>query len=237
MEFLSKTSNVHWVGRLEGNYDFCIVFLIKNLQQLDEACNSIIYRFDKHIADKEFSLATHQWYLPYNYLYEKNENKTSHVKPEKDFIALDKKDYQLISLIKENSRTPMLTLMEKMAMSPQAIREHIKNLIKKEIITGFNIRIDHTKFKLHHFHTFLYLSNIDGEKEKRIVNFLTAKKSTTHIIKGTGKWGLEFESVFPSYFELHDMLKELKDRFPENIAKYDSGLIYKIYPINTVVYE
>ena len=75
------------------------------------------------------------------------------------------------------------------------------------------------------------------DKDKKLIDFLCSKKSTTHIVKSLGRWSLEFESVFQSYFELHDFLKEMKDKFPENISKHDSVLIYKIYQINTVEYR
>ncbi len=237
VEFLKKTKDVHWVARLEGNYDFCIIFLTKNIKQIDEIHNSIIYKFNKHIVDKEFNIATRLWYLPYNYIYDTSDNRIAEIKPEDEPATLDKKDYELINLIKENSRIPMLTLMREMQMSPQMIRKRIQSLLKRKIINGFNIRIDHTKFKLHHFHTFLYLQNIDPEKEKRLISALCSKKSITHILKSLGKWSLEFESIHPTHFELYALLKELKDAFPETIIKYEPSLIYKIYPINTVKYE
>lgn len=237
VEHISKLKNVHWAASLDGSFDFCIIFLSKSINDFDESYNSIIHKFDSSIVDKEVSIATQMVYLPYNYLYDKIEHKPYKINHENEIIDMDDKDYRLISLIKENSRIPMFELMGKMHMSAQMIRNRIKNLIKKNIITGFNIRIDHTKFKLHHFHTFLNLTNITQNKEKELINFLCSKKSTIHIIKGLGRWSLEFESVFESHFELHDFLKELKDKFPENISKYDSVLIYKIYPINTVKYE
>jgi Lrp/AsnC family leucine-responsive transcriptional regulator len=237
ISYISKLKNVHWVASLEGNFDFCIIFLAKTLKQLDDVYNSIIYRFDKYIIDKELSIANRFFFLPYNYLYDKPECKINEIKVEDVLVKLDKKDYELINLMKENSRIPMLELMKKMNATPQTIRSRIKKLMKNKIITGFNIRIDHTKFKLHHFHTFLNLAKMNQLIENKLIHFLCSKKSTTHIIKGFGRWDFEFESVLPSHFELHELLKELKNNFPENVLKYDSVLIYKIYPINTVKYE
>jgi Lrp/AsnC family leucine-responsive transcriptional regulator len=237
IEHVSKLKNVHWVANLDGSFDICIIFLTKSIEELDENYNSIIHKFDASIIDKEMSIATNLIYLSYNYLYDKLEPRHAKISHVEQVIKLDNKDYQLISLIKENSRIPMTELMEKMGMSPQMIRNRIKNLVDKDIISGFNIRIDHTKFKLHHFHTFLNLTSMTKNKEKELIDFLCSKKSTAHIIKGLSRWSLEFESVFQSHFELHDFLKELKDKFPDNISKYDSVLIYKVYPINTVKYN
>jgi Lrp/AsnC family transcriptional regulator, leucine-responsive regulatory protein len=236
IDHVSKLNNIHWVASLDGSFDFCIAFLAKTMKEPYEIYKSIVHELDKYILKKELSIAPHMYYLQYNYLYEKKESGCKEVKPESEFVELDIKDYNLINLIKGNSRIPMLELMEKMDMSPQMIRNRIKNLVKNKVITGFNIRVDHTKFKLHHFHTFLKLTNMDEKIEKEFIDHLCLKKSTTHIIKGLGEWDLEFESVFQSHFELHNFLKELKNKFPENIIEYDSVLIYKIYPINTVAY-
>jgi len=237
IDFVSKINNIHWVARLDGSFDFCIIFLAKSAKQVDDIYQSIIFKLSEHIIDRELSFAPHMLYLPYNYLYDKMEYRVAKVNTEDGKEKIDSKDIELINLIKEDSRTPMVKLMKEMKMSPQMIRNRIKNLIKRNIITGFNIRIDHTKFKLHHFHTFLHLTDMDREKERELINYLCSKRSTTHIIKGLGRWDLEFESVFRSHFELHDFLKELKDRYPTEISEYDSILIYKIYPINTVRYE
>jgi hypothetical protein len=67
--------------------------------------------------------------------------------------------------------------------------------------------------------------------------FLCSKKVITHVLKGLGRWDLEIEMVFLSHFELYDFLKELKNKFPKNISKYNSVLIYKVYSINTVKYQ
>jgi hypothetical protein len=75
------------------------------------------------------------------------------------------------------------------------------------------------------------------QKEKEIISHLISKKSTIHIIKGLGKWDLEFESILSSHFELHNLLKELKAKFPENIQNHETSVIIKVHPINTVNYE
>lgn len=236
LTFISGIENIHWVANLEGNYDICIIFIAKSPKQMDEIYNSIIYKFDKNISEKEMSMATRLIYLPYNYLYDKPEHDFEETGPEESFVKLDDTDSKLINLIKENSRLPMLELMKKLDMSPQSVRTRMKSLMKNGIITGFNIRIDHTKFRLHHFHVFLRLSNMRKNREREIITFLCSKKSVTHIIKGMGIWDMEFETVLGSHFDLHDLLKEIKEKFPENITKYDSSLIYKVYPINTVRY-
>lgn len=236
IDFISELDNIHWVASLDGFFDFCIIFLGKTLKKIGKTYDSIVYEFDEHIIEKEMSIATYLYYLPYNYLYDDMKYEVGKVEPVEETVELDEKSYELINIIKENSRKPTVELMEELDVSAQTIKNRMKKLKENNIITGFNIRVDHTKFGLHHFHTFLNLTNMDEKMERKLIQYLTSKKTTTHIIKAFGRWDLEFESVFKSHFELHDFLKKLKDEFPENISKHNSALIYKIYPINTVEY-
>ena len=131
---ISKLHNIHWVASLDGSFDFCIIFLAKTIGQVDKLYDSLICPFDKYIVDRELSLATTVRYLPYNYLYETVAYGVEEIKPEDEPEKLDNKDYQLLNLIKENSRIPMIELVAEMKLSPQMIRSRMKTLMKKKII-------------------------------------------------------------------------------------------------------
>ncbi|MFA5406374.1 MAG: Lrp/AsnC family transcriptional regulator [Candidatus Nanoarchaeia archaeon] len=234
---VSKLKNIHFVARLDGSFDFCIIFLAKTIKEIDDIYDSITYSFDNNLIDKELSIASRLYYLPYNYLYNKSEPVYSEVLNVDKTINLDENDYKLINIIKENSRKPMIELINELKLSPQVIRAHMKKLISEGIIIGYNIRVNNKKFNLNNFHIFLNLTNINESKYQEIINFLFSKKPVTHIIKGLGKWDLEFEAVLKSHFELHELIKELKDKFPTNILKHESAIIYEVYKINTVKYS
>lgn len=237
LKYLSQLKNIHWVASLDGMFDLGIIFLAKNIPEVEATYSKLIYHFSSHIIEKELSIATSLVHLPYNYIYEKKNSLLPPIHTPVPIIQLDQNDFLLINSIKENSRLPLLDLAKILKISPQATRERLNRLIKYRIITGFRIRIDHTKLGFHHFHVFLSLANIDEDSEKKIMHFLSSKTNITHIIKSLGKWDLEFEAVFPSHFELHELLKEFKEQFPQNVLKHEYTLIYKVHPINTVKYE
>ncbi|VVB75002.1 HTH-type transcriptional regulator Ptr1 [Candidatus Tiddalikarchaeum anstoanum] len=234
---LSKLKNIHFAARLDGSFDFCVIFLAKTIKEIDEIYDSIIYSLDNHLIDKELSIASRIYYLPYNYLYSEKEVRVDEVVNVKGDVKLDEKDYLLINSIKEDSRKPMIELTSKLGLSPQMVRVRMKRLFKEGIITGFKIRVNPKKFNLNNFHIFLNLTNMNQVKYKDLVHFLAGKKSVTQIVKGLGRWDLEFEAVLESHFELHDLLKELRNKFPDNILKYESTILYEVYPINTVKYS
>lgn len=237
INFIASKKNIHWVADLDGIFDLGVVILSKSIKELNEIYSDLIHHFDKYILDKELNIATNLYYLRYNYIYDKIDYTINILGPPHIREELNPMDLQIINLIKQNSRYPMKELIKKLNLSPQIIRSRIKKLIKNKIIDGFRIRINHKLLGYHHFHVFLTLMNITKGKEKEIINYLHSLPQILHIIKSLGKWDLEFEPILKSQFELYELMKELKRRFPNNIQKYDSVLVYKVHPINTVKYE
>ncbi len=236
LDDLEKIKNIHWVATLDGNFDFCIVFLARNLEEMNSIYSKIIYKFNNYILDKELCIGEKSYHFPYNFLYNRLDQKIDFTTEEKPVIKIDKTDIKIINSIKQNSRVSMLELMEKLKLSPQTIRARIKRMEKDKIIYGYKIRLEYSLLGLNNFYVFLNLTNINEEKEKEIISYIAFFTSTIKIIKEMGRWDLEFECVFPSHFELHDFLRELKNKFPKNIQKIESALVYKVHNINTVLY-
>jgi Lrp/AsnC family leucine-responsive transcriptional regulator len=239
LTFLEKRKNMHWVASLNGCYDFCIILLAKNMNELSKTYSEIIYRFNKYILDKELSITTEMHHYQFSRIFgaEKVPAEKQKSQTEPKSIRLDDIDLRIINSIKQNSRIPLLEISEKLKLSPQTARVRMKELIKNNIIQGFRIRLNYKMLGFHHFHCFLNLTSIDKNKEEEIIEYLSSLPSTIQIVKGTGKYDLEFESILQSHFELFDTLKNLKNKFPQNIQHTDSVLIYEIYDVNTVRYE
>lgn len=238
LDFLKREKGMHWIASLNGCYDFCIILLAKNIQELNSIYNQIIYKFSHYLLDKELSISIKKYYYPSRYIFKEETHQSSSPPLKEDkSIKLNEIDFKIINLLKQNSRMPLLDIAEKLNLAPQTARIRIKTLIANKIITSFKIRVNHKMLGLHHFHTFLNLSNINEKKEKDIIDFISSINSTIHIIKGTGKYDLEFESLLKSHFELYDILAQIKNKFPQNIQNSDSTLIYKIHEINTVKYS
>jgi len=237
LNFLEKRKGMHWIASLNGCYDFCVIILAKNMQELNRTYSEIIYRFSKYILEKDLSIATESHYYPFKKIFGNQPHILKKISEKPKDIKITPQDISIINLIKQNSRMPLLDISEKLKISAQTARARIRSMKDNEVIEAFKIRISYKLLGLHHFHTFLNLSNIDEKKEKAVVNFISSLPSTIHIIKGTGKYDLEFESVIKSHFELYEILNKIKNTFPKNIQHADSALIYKIYDINTVKYE
>jgi Lrp/AsnC family transcriptional regulator for asnA, asnC and gidA len=237
LAFLEKRKGMHWIASLNGCYDFCVIILAKDIEELDKIYSEIIYKFSKYILEKDLSIATESHYYPFKQIFGNRPYIPEKISEKPKDMKITSQDISIINLMKQNSRMPLLDISEKLKISTQTARARIRSMRDNNIIEAFKIRINYKMLGFHHFHCFLNLSNIDKTKEQEIINFISSLPSTIHIIKGTGRYDLEFESLLKSHFELFDLLKEIKNKFPQNIQHADSALIYKIYDINTVKYE
>jgi len=236
LEHLKKRKGIHWVGSLNGCYDFCIIFLAKSVQEVGEAYFQIINNFSKYIFEKDLSISIKDIYKPFNYIFSPNTVELHKKKSPSKSFRLTENDTRIINSIKQNSRASVLDLSKKLKLSPKTIRIRIRELIKNQVIAGFKIRINHKMLGFHHFDTFLNLTDITEKKEDEIIDFISQFPSTVHIVKEIGKYDLEFESILRSHFELYEIISKIKNKFPKNIQKIESALIYKVHDINTVKY-
>ncbi len=236
LEHLKKRKGVHWVGSLNGCYDFRMIFLVKSVQEVSEAYSQIIHNFSKYILEKDLSIPIKDVYHPFNYVFSPSTAEMQKKKSPSKTFKITENDIKIINSIKQDSRASVLELSEKLKLSPKTIRIRIKELIKNQIIAGFKIRINHKMLGFHHFDTFLNLADITEKKENEIINFISQFPSTIHIAKEIGRYDLEFESILKSHFELYEIISKIKNAFPKNIQKIETALIYKVHEINTVKY-
>jgi DNA-binding Lrp family transcriptional regulator len=234
ISFIKQLDHVYWAARMEGDCDLSIIFLVKNSRQLEKEYSRLVHEYSNSILEKDITAITRQYFLPYRYIADSSWS--GYAGPAGEACQLQKEDYTLINLIKEDSRRPLLDIAKKMKTSPASVRYRLKRLMKQGIIKRFGIRIDHTKLNFHHFHTSLRLENLTETVEKDLIAFLSSEKKVIYVAKGLGRWDLEFQTIMGSHFELNELISRLRAGFPANISYFSNSLVYQVYPVNTVKY-
>ncbi|GAB3128293.1 Lrp/AsnC family transcriptional regulator [Novispirillum itersonii] len=60
-------------------------------------------------------------------------------------LQLTEKDRQLLTLLQQNAREPTASLARKLGVSRSAVQERIARLESAGVITGYTVRIDHSR--------------------------------------------------------------------------------------------
>ncbi len=226
MEYLAKHPKVTWIAYFDGSLDAAFIIWAKSIFEFQEVYDEINERFGEYLQEKFFSIATKIQYLKYKFLNNSQDTRSvEFVNPDKIYV-LDNLDKDLLKELNLNGRVTLVELANKFSTSAKVIKFRIERLVKRKIIIGFNIKIDHNKLSFSHRKVLLKLNNVSTQKINRIINYLQSLSNSIYIIRPMGDYDLEFELMTRSNEEFHDLIKELRSRFADDIKSYDTVIHY-----------
>ena len=142
-------------------------------------------------------------------------------------MKLDELDHNLLQDLNTNGRATLVELANKYNSSAKVIRSRIERLVKRGVIIGFNVKIDHNLVGYTHRKIFLTLNDVRKEKVLELSKYLKHLKCTIYLVKPIGNFDFEIELMTESDQEFHDFMKNLRSRFALEIKSYNSVIHYE----------
>ena len=222
---IDKYSNIITVGRNIGHWDLTIAIRCKNNQELDRILKKIISNKSEKIKEKLITSEIESTHFSKKLLYDEGDYEIS-TSDSQDNFKLDEKDKKIIYHLSENCRISLLDLSEKIKMSPNGVKNKIKNLERKKIIIGYKTKINYEILGYLHFRVFLHLTKITPELYDNIKSFLKSKGNIDSISKYIGYADIDFRCFSKDIVELYELISDIKDNFLQNIIGVDSMPIF-----------
>ncbi len=146
-------------------------------------------------------------------------------------IKLDKTDRKILTELDKNCRIPTTKLAKIVMKSRQAVEYRINQLVKKGVITSFNVSFNPHKMGIKLYKIYLKLRNIPLEKEK-LFNYLKTSGIVYWMGECSGKWDLIFAVFAKTDYEFFDLKNEFTSRFNEIIVEEEGGILIDVkqYP-------
>jgi len=236
-DFVSKYKQAGWIFALNGVWDAAFVIYSKDIVEFEKIEKEIVYRYSENIMDKSVSIVTSIYQFGDKYLYS-NELKgngpeyLTTIGGEKKAEEVDEQDIQILKLLSLNARISLVDMASKLKVSPKTVDYRIKSLIEKGVVVGFKTNFDPSLFGYEHYKVFLDLQSMNEKKEEAIFNFLKSHPNMIFCTKAIGLADIEFELKAKNIMEFYELMKELKQKFPDNIKKYDYIMIIKEHLLN-----
>jgi Lrp/AsnC family leucine-responsive transcriptional regulator len=230
INFCKKYYSIGWMYTIDGPWDLVFAIYPKNIGEIEQFCDKLIYRYGKFILNKTVSIATTIWHFKNNYLYEKKDYSEA-ILGEESKAKIDEKDIELLRLLAKNARFPIIDLAQKIHLSPNAIKYRIKNLVQNKIILAFRADININALGYEHYKVFLQLQNLDQIKLDNLIDFFRKNNNVIYITKPLGPADLEFEIILKNEKELHVFLRELRNRF-DIVKECQPALLYNEIMLN-----
>lgn len=137
-------------------------------------------------------------------------------------MEIKKKDIFLLTELFEDSSQSNRQIAKKIGISKETVSSRIQFLIKNEIIRGFSLKINYPLLKFENFDILIRVKNSDIKKIQEFMKFLYEHDNSVWIGRAFGKYDIKVTMYLKKIDEINLIIKEISDKFGENIDQIDS---------------
>ncbi len=233
LAFCAGHKNIAWVVFGEGKWDLVLVVLAESLKQIESVYAELSNGFGSYFQDPYTSIAFSVHEFKHKYLEPKQDCREVIVGGGETPAKLDKTDLAILSLLSNDARLSLVELAGKLKTMPKVISYRIKNMLDAGVILAFRARINTKLLGYDHYKVFLTLQSFDSKNRPGILSFLQYHPNVVYITKPMGTHTLEFEAMVRNANELHEIMRQFKDKFGNLLIDYD---IYFTYEVRSLSY-
>jgi len=227
MGYLIKNPKVVWVAYFDGDLDAGFIVWTDNILEFEQIYDSINEKYGVYFQYRYFSIATKIEYLKYKFLNNEKDNSSLIFGDCLSKFELDKLDKKILRDLNQNGRTTLVELANRHSTSAKVIKMRIDKLLKKKIIIGFNVKINHNILGYTHRKVLLNLNNVSKNRINILSSFLRNHRNVIYLVKPIGSYDFEFELMTESNEKFHQIIKELRTKFAQDIKSYDTVIHYE----------
>jgi len=233
IDYFTDYKNTWSAASAKGRYDFTTTILVKNPNEFYSFYEETLNRYRYYLKEIEFSQLYEKFGYKHATLFTElphSDEKAYEYRYTGQTVDIDNVDYQILCLLARNSRIPSIEIAKKINKTSTTIINRISKLINMAIIQRYTISVDTNKLGFKPFNVNLSLRNYD--KKNYIISYLSNIPFIWEIHKAVGGSDLEL-SVFTLNFEhFHELMENIRNKFPEDITNYDYLYITKIHKTN-----
>jgi len=216
---------------INGKWDYMVDLWAKSPIHFKNQYQKIMKDYEQYIKTKQIIIETDFYYFKPKPILNQPSTKNIVMTGDLEEIKLDDIDKKIIISLSKNCRMTLIELSKLTNLTPNAVKNRIKQLEKNNIILGYQIFIDYQKLGFLHYRVFLHIENLTQELENSIIEFLRLNKTCVSITKTIGYCELEFRSIVESVDEFYSVMEELRNKFSDNLKDYESIIYSKMHDV------
>jgi len=228
ISFFQSHPKAQWFAEFEGEWDYTLRLTLKDESEFKEEMEVLMEKFGRYIKAKSIVITLEQAFLPLEHFTGKQGkvHQISHKKEEK-IEDLDEYDQQIMELLFDNSRMKTVDIASRLNLSPDTVQYRIKKLRKKGIIRFFGTYFNSQVLGFERYKVLLWLRHSTKKRESQLVRYCENHPNSTYINKVVAEWDLEVDFDAKNVHELHMIVKEIRNRFPDLVRDHSALAILK----------
>jgi len=222
IEYLRKQELVGWVATVEGYWNVNLWLLSKGIAEVDGFWEKFTSRYINYIAENKLTIFTDIKYYARSHFLKNKKNDLNMLfgsVPKKDLT--DKTDKLILNELTFHARMPTLEIAKKVNLSAKQVAKRIKDLERKEVITGYRIKFDLSKLNYLHYHLDIKIKDLTKAKKIAFLRFCYEHPNITYSHRSICGPDVELDLEVESITQLREIIQEMKDKFSDIIQKYN----------------
>lgn len=231
-QFIEHISKQKYVGlnvSLNGKWDHCMGIWAESVIHFKKYYDEIMKGYEVYVKEKNLMIGTEFRYLKPKAVTQIKDNSEWIIKTELNTESIDEVDGVILSKLAENGRIELTEIANSIKMTPNAVKQRIKNLEKKGIIVGYRAIVNYTKLGFLQYRVFLHLENLNQNKLNSLMEFLKQQRLIISMSQTVGFCDLEFRALISHINELFKLMEDIRNTFSEIIKGYDSIIYHEFY--------
>lgn len=232
ISYLINKKNVVWVTSCRGKWDLAVTIIAKDIVEFDKILEEIINNFGKFIMDKDILLVSFSPLYSRNYLLQEKRKQEFLYMKKIENRKIEELDEKILKILANNSRIPILDIMNKLNLTRDVVSYRIKKMEKEGIILVYRALINLEKIDYHLYKIIFRLQNFSEKEETELISFCQSNKNIVQYMKLVGNWDVEIEAEIESEKKLYSIIDEIKNKFSNLIRDYEVLHITEEHKLN-----
>jgi DNA-binding Lrp family transcriptional regulator len=230
IDFFVESKAAWWVGSIDGAWDIGIVLWLKDIYELRELWMKFNEKYGRFIQQKAVSAYTHLHDFPYAFLSPKKlADIPMHLIGGKETEGVSEAESKVLRALAQNCRMPTVEIAKKTGLTAIQVKYAIRKMLESRVIKGFRTMFNLQKLGLVHYKVDISLS--DKSKFGALVSFAGQNPNIIYVDESIGGSDFEIEAVVQSHAQVHGIMQEMREKFPNTIKNYTYYIYSKIHKI------
>lgn len=234
IDYFKKNDYVLWFVSISGSWDLEAVFTARNFIHFNNILKKVKEDLGEYFSKYNTSSSIFNYHFKRDYLLNKKREEFSPkyygFEPKQE--KLDKLDADILIQLSENCRQNNQEIAKKIGVTYHTIKNRIKIMEKKKIIQSHRTLINLGKINRKFFKALIKLNNPTKEEETKFYTFCSQYNFVVYLVEVLGEWQLEVETEVETQEEFIELLRKIRNNFPELISDYDILQVTKEHKLN-----
>lgn len=238
VEFVTKDKRLFWLGIAEGAWNAGLTYFVRSNREFFELKNELFSKFKDLILEGHTGMVVEIAIYDKVFWYNKESRITTLFGTPENY-TLEALEKNILNELFFNARVNVVDIARKYNISVDIVRNRIKRLEEKKIITRYLVKVDFKTVGYNFYKTFLYFKNLIVADELRLMEYCRIHPNIVHVVKQISPWDIELEILCESYNQYNTIISQLTEEFSTTINKVETAIMSEdyVFPSQKMVFE